>query len=190
MKMLRHYFISDSLDDLELFEEQLEAQGISTPQIHVLSANDAGVAQHSHLHAVQSFLKSDVVHSTTIGALVGIAAAALLLSVAHLAGWTQTAAGWMPFLFLAVILLGFCTWEGGFLGIQKPNHHFAHFEQALKDGKHIFFVDLEPTEEATLEKILKAHPKVELAGTGASVKHWLVVLQQRLGIGRHTPGTA
>ena len=191
MKMLRHYFISDSLDDLELFEEQLETEGVSTPQIHVLSSNDADVAKHSHLHAVQSFLKSDVLHSTARGALVGIGAVVVLLTVAHLAGWTQTAAGWMPFIFLAVILLGFCAWEGGFVGIQKPNHNFARFEQALKDGKHIFFVDLEPQQEATLDKILKAHPKIELAGTStAPVQHWLVTLQQRLGIGRHTPGTA
>jgi hypothetical protein len=37
MDLLRHYFISDSLDDLEVFEEQLEAAGVATPQIHVLS---------------------------------------------------------------------------------------------------------------------------------------------------------
>ena len=187
MKMLRHYFISNSLDDLEVFEVQLEAAGVSTPQIHVLSLNDADVAKHSHLHAVQSFLKSDVVHSTTRGALVGIVLSGLVLSVAYLAGWTETAAGWLPFGFLAVILLGFSTWEGGFMGIQKPNHNFARFEQALKDGKHIFFVDLKPTQEATLEKILKAHPQVELAGTGAPAQHWIMTLQQRLGIGRHTP---
>ena len=35
MPMLRHYFISNDLDDLETFEEQLEAAGVSTPQIHV-----------------------------------------------------------------------------------------------------------------------------------------------------------
>ena len=186
MKMLRHYFIGDSLDDLEVFEEQLEAAGVSTPQIHVLSSNDADVASHSHLHAVQSFLRSDVVHSTTLGALVGIAAFVLVLSVAYFAGWTNTAAGWMPFIFLAVILLGFCTWEGGLFGIQKPNHHFARFEQALKDGKHVFFVDLEPQQEALLDKLLSAHPQVELAGTGASTQHWIVTLQQRLGIGRHS----
>ena len=29
MKCLRHYFISNSLDDLEVFEEQLEAAGVS-----------------------------------------------------------------------------------------------------------------------------------------------------------------
>ena len=40
MQLLRHYFISDDLDDLELFEEQLESAGVSTPQIHVLSRDE------------------------------------------------------------------------------------------------------------------------------------------------------
>jgi hypothetical protein len=185
MKLLRHYFISDSLDDLEVFEEQLEAAGISTPQIHVLSSNDADVEKHSHLHEVQSLMKSDLVHSTTRGAMVGIAAFVLVLAVAYFAGWTETAAGWMPFIFLAVVLLGFCTWEGGFSGIQRPNINFARFERALKEGKHIFFVDLLPSQEPILEKVLKAHPRVELAGTGASTQHWIVALQQKLGIVRH-----
>src|SRR5438034_6411231 len=93
MKMLRHYFISDSLDDLEVFEEQLEAAGVSTPQIHVLSRNDAEVHQHPHLHEVESFMRNDIVHSTIRGALVGLGGAVLVLSVAYVAGWTQTAIG-------------------------------------------------------------------------------------------------
>ena len=186
MNMLRHYFISNSLDDLEVFEEQLEAAGVSTAQIHVLSRNDTEVDQHRHLHEVQSFMKNDIVHSTLRGAAFGIFASVLVLSVAYFAGWTETAAGSMPFIFLAVVLLGFCTWEGGFLGIQKPNHNFARFEQALSDGKHIFFVDLEPNQEAVLERVLKLHAQVELAGTGSSTPHWLIVLQQKLGMIRHS----
>ena len=61
MKMLRHYFISDSLDDLEVFEEQLEAAGVSTPQIHVLSRNDAEVHQHPHLHDAPESLAAPLV---------------------------------------------------------------------------------------------------------------------------------
>lgn len=186
MKMERHYFISNSLDDLEVLEEQLEAAGISTPQIHVLSRNDAEVAHHHHLHEVQSFMKRDIVHSTLRGAVVGLCAFLLVPSVAHYAGWTDSDVGWLPFVFLAVVLLGFSTWVGGLLGIEKPNHNFIRFEQALNNGKHIFFVDLEPDQEAVLEKLLKSHPQVELAGTGLSTPHWLIALQQKTGMIRHT----
>jgi hypothetical protein len=186
MNMLRHYFVSNSLDDLEVFEEQLEAAGVTTPQIHVLSQNDAGVEKHHHLHAVQSFMKRDIIHSTERGAVIGICISVLILSVANFSGWTETAAGWTPFIFLAVVLLGFSAWMGGLLGIEKPNHHFVRFEQALSDGKHIFFVDLEPQQEAVLASVLKSHPQVEVAGTGQSAPHWLIALQQKSGLIRHS----
>jgi len=50
MKMLRHYFVSSNLDDLETFEEQLENAGITDRQIHVLSKDVAVIEQHRHLH--------------------------------------------------------------------------------------------------------------------------------------------
>ncbi len=180
MRMLRHYFISDNLDDLELFEEQMEAAGIPTPQIHVLSQHDAEIDHHEHLHRVHSFMKKDIIHSSELGALVGLGAAAFVLVLAHFAGWTHSPAGWMPFIFLAFLMFGFCIWEGGLLGIQKPNYHFARFAEALKADKHIFFVDLEPSQEGVLEKVFKDHPHVELAGTGSSTPHWLVELQNKL----------
>jgi len=186
MKMLRHYFISDSLDDLEVFEEQLEAAGVSSSQIHVLSRADADVEHHHHLHEVQSFMKNDIVHSTIRGAVVGLCAFVLVLAIAYFAGWTESAVGWMPFIFLAVVMLGFCTWEGGLRGIQEPNHDFARFEQALRDGKHIFFMDLEPQQEPIVEEVLKSHPQVELAGTGSSAPHWLIALQQKGVMIRHS----
>jgi hypothetical protein len=131
-------------------------------------------------------MKNDIVHSAIKGAVVGICAFVLVLAIAYFAGWTKTGAGWMPFIFLAIVMLGFCTWEGGLRGIQVPNHNFARFEKALSEGKHVFFVDLEPNQEAILEKVLKSHPQVELAGTGSSTQHWLVTLQQKTGMIRHS----
>lgn len=186
MKMLRHYFISDSLDVLEVFERQLENAGVSTPQIHVLSRNDAGVEQHKHLHEVQSLMKNDVVHSTVRGAAVGLGAFALVVAVAYFSGWTETPAGWVPFIFLGLMLLGFCTWEGGLFGIQRPNRRFQQFEKALNAGEHVFFVDLEPGQEAVLEKVLKSHPRMRPAGTGSAMPHWLVALQRKVGTVRHS----
>ena len=94
--------------------------------------------------------------------------------------------GWTPFVFLALIALGFCTWEGGLIGIERPNHDFERFAKALSAGKHIFFVDLEPAQEAILDTLLKSHPQVELAGTGGSAPHWLIVLERKFGMLRHS----
>lgn len=186
MKMQRRYMISNDLDDLEVLERQLEAGGVSKPQIHVLSPKDGDAEKHEHLHEVQSIMKSDVVFSTVRAASLGFCAFLLILLVAYFAGWTESAAGWMPFVFLAIVLFGFVTWEGGLYGIQKPNHNFARFQQALKAGKHIFFVDLEPHQEAVLEKLLKDHPRLELAGSGSSAPAWIIAVQQKLGVIRHT----
>jgi hypothetical protein len=176
--MLRHYYISDDLDDLEAVEQELEAKGVSTPQIHVLSENDAEVEKH-HLHAIEAVLKQDVVHSTELGAMVGAIGAVLVLLLAYFMDWHTSAVGWIPFGFLAVVILGFCTWEGGLIGIQIPNHEFKRFQKLLKQGKHVIFVDVDPEQESALAEIVHNHPRLKLAGTGSATPGWVVHGQEK-----------
>ena len=175
--MKRHYYISDNLDELEAVEHELEDGGVSKPQMHVLSENDADVEQH-HLHEVEAVLKQDVVHGTEVGAVIGVIAAALVLGVAWLAGWPDTVT-WVPFIFLAVVLLGFCTWEGGLFGIQVPHQEFRRFRDSLREGKHVFFVDVNETQEPVLARVIGDHPQMQLAGVGGSTPSWVIGLQQK-----------
>ena len=101
--MLRHYFISDDLTDFVKIEYELQQHGIDAPQVHVLSDNDAAIELH-RLHEVAPVLKSDVVHATEIGAVIGVIAALFILDLAYILGWTETTAGWIPFIFLAVVV--------------------------------------------------------------------------------------
>ena len=176
--MLRHYFISSDLDDLEKVEQELEAEGITEPQIHILSEKDADVENH-HLHEVEPVLKQDVVHSTEIGAVIGFVISSATLMLAYEMGWTESAAGWLPFIFLAIVILGFCTWEGGFIGIQKPNVHFERFQELLHKGKHVLFVDVDSNQEPVFAKVINAHPKLEPAGLGSATPHWVVRWQDK-----------
>ena len=127
--MKRFYYISDDLDDLEQIEHHLEAGGIARPQIYLLSNDDVGLDNHD-VNRVASFLKTDVIHAGEIGAVLGLAVAALILAVAHFSG-IAAQVGWVPFVFLAIIGFGFATWEAGFIGMQAPNVHFTRFEKAL-----------------------------------------------------------
>lgn len=174
--MNRHFYISNNLDDLELLEVQLETVGISAAHSHVLSLDDADVAAHPNLNEVEAVLRTDVVHSTKTGAVVGVIAATLMLYVVALSGWAQQAT-WIPFVFLAIIMVGFFTWEFGFIGIQRKNHRFARFEKALKNGKHVFFVDIEPENDQLLADMVKKHPKIKRAGDGPSVPQWYIQMQ-------------
>jgi hypothetical protein len=174
--MKRHYYISDDLDDLEVIEQQLESSGVTTPQIHVLSEDDSGLESH-HLHQVEAVLKKDVVHGTEIGAVVGALGAVAILLLAWWSGLTATYT-WVPAIFLAVIVLGFCTWEGGLIGIQEPHTDFRRFQEDLHQGKHILFVDVDPEQEGLLRKVVGEHPRLKDAGEGASTPRWVVGAQK------------
>lgn len=178
--MKRHYYISDDLDDLEKVEKELEVRGFSTPQIHVLSLDDADVANHDNLNEVEAVLRKDVVHGTEMGAVIGIIGATLVLLIAYLMGWPQTVT-WVPFIFLAVVVLGFCTWEGGLFGIQEPHKQFKRFQKLLRAGKHIFMVDARSGQEPLLSEVVRHHPELELAGTARSTPALVIWWRERWG---------
>lgn len=175
--MQRHYYISTDLDDLEQIERDLESAGVTTPQIHVLSEDDTGVEEH-HLHEVEAVLKKDVVHGTERGAVVGVIGAIAVLLIAWLTGISETYT-WVPAIFLSIIVLGFCTWEGGLIGIQEPHVDFVRFQEDLQAGKHILFVDIDPDQESTLEAVVSAHPGLKAAGLGRATPKLVVVAQQK-----------
>ncbi|GAA0368189.1 magnesium transporter [Bowmanella denitrificans] len=176
--MLRYYYLSNDLHDLAKVEEDMQRRGFSKPHFHVLSEHDAEVEQH-HLNAIEPVLKKDVVHSTETGALFGILAAVFILAMAYWLGWTDTAAGWLPFVFLAVVVLGFCTWEGGLIGIQVPNRRFKRFQTLLAKGHHILFVDVDQSQELVLSEILQQHPGLKQIGTGETAPRWVVKGQEK-----------
>lgn len=179
MDLARHYFISDDLDDLERIEEELEAKGILTPQIHLLTRDNAGLHRRSHLHGVPSIMKRNMFAAGLAGAVVGLVLAGLALFIPMVAGWTTTAAGWAPFIYLAIILFGFCTWFGGMHGLRMPNHQFLRFQKQLDEGKHVLFVDLDQSQTDELEAVVERHPGLQSAGVGHSMPEWLVWLENR-----------
>lgn len=175
--MKRHYFISDDLDDLERIEQELERRGVNKPQIHVLSKDDTAVARHRHLHNIEAVFKQNVVNGTLLGAMFGILAATLVLMFGYMSGLTETYT-WMPFYFLAIVMFGFLTWSGGFYGIQTPHKDFRRFQKDLNKGKHIFIVDIDPSQEEIVQQIKTRHPHLNDAGTGDATPRWVVMGQQ------------
>ena len=110
--------------------------------------------------------------------MVGVIAAIAVLILAWKTGLTETYT-WIPAIFFSVIVLGFCTWEGGLIGIQEPHTDFKRFQKDLQEGKHILFVDADPEQENVLRNVVSGHPKLQDAGEGASTPRWVVTAQEK-----------
>lgn len=180
MRLIRYFFISDNLDELEDFERDLKKAGFVTPQVHLLTNHQASASEHTDLHQVTSLMRRDVVHSTLVGAAFGVFALILALAIPYFSGATDTAFGWTPFVFLAVILLGFCAWQGGLWGIQKPNSFVRRFERTLAQNRHVFFVDVNAGKKRTLQAIAKKYPTLGAAGSSRGAPKWIVYSQHRI----------
>ena len=179
MSMKRHFYVSDDLDDLDRIEAELESRGVHRPQIHVFSRDDGAVESHDHLHNIESVFKKDLVHGTIVGTWIGAALAALVLLVTAMTDWPEQYT-WLPFIFLAIVLFGFGAWSGGLYGIQEPNRDFKRFEPQLRKGKHVFIVDVDPEQEASLARVIASHPSLQLAGTGKAAPRWIVIGQHKI----------
>ena len=79
--------------------------------------------------------------------------------------------------YLALVLLGFSAWSGGLYGIQVPHRDFRRFEPQLREGKHVFIVDVDPEQEERLAQLVARHPQLQLAGTGRATPRWIVALR-------------
>lgn len=170
--MNRHYYVCGSLDDISRVQEQLLASGFEPVQLCTLSYDDAGVEKRA-LNDVNSLSKTDIVSSTIVGSAFGVAGAAAIVILAALMG-VSSQVTWVPIIFLAICVLGFCTWEGGFLGIQTTNRQFKRFEPELRAGKHIFFADLRAEQKETFFRIVSSYPSMKSAGQGQSTFAWLM----------------
>lgn len=175
--MKRFYYVSDDLDDLEQVERELESAGIIKPKIHVISRDDAGVETRK-LHKVQEFMRSDVVHSSIIGAMIGLVCAALVLIAAYASG-IAASVGWAPFVLFAILVLGFCTWEGGLIGIHRPHYELRHMDSLVQEGQHVLFVDMEPEELPLMEQVEARHLHLQPAGEGSPTPWWAIHWQKK-----------
>lgn len=172
--MKRHFYVHNDLSEIRNIETKLEAAGISPYQMHVLSEDDAAVDAYK-LHSVSSLFRKDVVRTGFIGLGIGILSALAVVLVAMAMNVSDVM--WVPTIFLAVILLGFCVWEGGLWGIQSNNKKFERFESELNKGNHVLMVDIKANQEAVLFNAISSVGGLKDAGEGAASPEWLVGAQ-------------
>lgn len=175
--MKRYYFVSDDLDDLKVVEKELQDCGVSPLQMHVVSESEGEVEKRG-LHQVTSLFKKDIVYSMSVGFGVGLGIVALLAALAWMFGLSGERQ-WMVLALSGLLILGFCTWEGGLFGIQVPNRQFRRFKRALDNGQHLFYVDAENSQTEVVDVVAGRHAHLQMVGSGEGEWHWLFSLRNR-----------
>jgi hypothetical protein len=165
--MLRYFYCSDSLRDLEQVEHELEQDGFSRSHIHVLSNSEAEMDRR-HVHAVPSLFRSDSVHWAERGALIGLLVSTVLVAFLVFNG-VHEVVGLPAILLLAALILGAFTWEAGLIGMQHKNYKFQQFEPLLEKGQHVMLVDVDESEVFSLSRHMEAHPEVPCIGRGSTL---------------------
>jgi hypothetical protein len=158
--MNHKYYLTDNLDELEDVHDELIDSGFRDEQIHVMSDEESELPKH-HLQSVNVFAKTDIVRSTLRGAAIGITLSALVL-LAPVIFELNTPIGMVPFVFAAIVVLGFSTWEGGLWGIQEPNSRFKKFFERFKHGEHLLIVDFNDQQEEFVRQAERKHPSLQV----------------------------
>lgn len=173
--MKRYFYVGETLNDLVLLEQRLVKEGLSRLQMHLVSDSEAE-AEELGLHQVASVLKKDIIYSMLMGFCVGVVISIVLLAIGTSLE-IVTAEYSLASTFFALFIIGFCTWEGGLFGIQVPNRQYRRFSKALKQGHHVFFVDVAENQDQIVASVAKDYPQLEKAGSGKGEWQWIFSLR-------------
>ena len=149
--MNRLLFVASSLESIENVEHDLVGGGISESHIHLLSSQP-DEADRRNLHEVSSLAKSDVYQSTLKGIPFGIVLSSLVLALTYYYSW-YVQFTWVPFIFLAILVMGFSCWEFGLWGIQHRNKELSQFDNTIGDGRHVLLIDSDSTDCEKIKSI-------------------------------------
>lgn len=175
--MKRHYYVASNLNEVETVKHALREKGVSTLQMHLLTDADAE-ADRQGIQNQDSITRKDVPRSFLRGFCIGLIAVALLVAVTLVFDIPGLSNGLMLFI-ASVILLGFCTWEGGLFGIQRAGRQVRRFEKDLHQGKHVFYVDVDDEQRGVLDSVMAAHPGLRAVGTDTAESSWKLNLRRK-----------
>ena len=158
------YFLASTLSTSHDVSDDLHAVGIRDFYLHVISQDESGLKQE-HVHAGNYLETRDVVRDGCIGAVLGLAAG--LVGISLLAYFQPLGADvqvpTFVYVVLTVVATMFGAWEGGLAGIANENNKLKKFHDDIAAGKYLILVYVRKHLEAQVRAMMqKKHPDAAL----------------------------
>lgn len=139
------HYLTSNIQELNAAEHDLENNGIPRKHIHIFSLNDQQLTA-LNLPTYSEWSKRDITYYGFLGLLLGACLCICLILMSAFWGLTSST-GWSIIAFVGLGTIGFCTWEGGLIGVNKLNHHLKPYKHALDQGAILLVVDVDDAKE-------------------------------------------
>ncbi len=162
------YYLASSIESTREVSDDIQAVGINHWFLHVISKDTAGVKKHQ-MHSGNCIEQLDIMRDGIIGAFIGLVLGLIIVSVITYKGYFPPEVPTITYYFIIGILILFCSWEGGLIGIGNESKKLAEFHSDLEAGKYLILVYAPANQEKLITDMMaEKHPDIPLEGADPS----------------------
>ncbi|WNC73745.1 hypothetical protein RGQ13_07060 [Thalassotalea psychrophila] len=160
--MQRHFYLCDDIADLKLISSELENNGFSKPQIHLISKTQGIQHLDTFMPISDEIFKSLLLGNYNLYFSVFIAV--LITIISYFYGFILFGLVWFS-LAVVVLFFTFFTNQTHNLFINTNNTVDPDMiKSEIESGRFALLVELSPRQEPQLRSIITKHPELKVAG--------------------------
>lgn len=162
------YYLTSSIDTTHSISDDLHEAGVNDWFLHIISRDTAGIKKH-HLHSSNYIEQLDILRDGIIGAVIGFVLGLIIIGIISFNQYFPLEVPNITYLFIVILLILFCSWEGGLAGIANENKKLAEFHDDLKAGKYLILVYARTHQEQAIKAMMaKKHADIRLEGSDSN----------------------
>ena len=150
----RLYFLLPTLQASRKAYEELLLSHVPERNIHIVANDEAGLIDMPKAGLLQ---KSDIVHGTQLGFIIGGFTGALLGSLAAATGWIVPGMEVWSVISITVGGAFLGSWTSSMVAINIPNSRLKPFQSAIDKGQILFMVDVPARRVDEIHAMVKSH---------------------------------
>lgn len=162
MRRRRMYFLLPDVSRAKMVFRELLLARIEERHIHVVAKEGTPLGDLPEATLLQ---KSDAVHATGLGLIIGGATGAVAGILAMIFPPSGLAMGLSVVLAMALLGSIMGIWVSGMIGSSTPNTHLERFNSEIERGQVLMLVDV-PSDRADeiSDMIHRQHPEADMRG--------------------------
>ena len=162
MRRRRMYFLLPDVPRAKTVFKELLLARIEERHVHVMAKEGTDLDDLPEATLLQ---KSDAVHATGLGLVVGGATGALAGVLVMIFPPSGLAMGLSVVLAMALLGAVMGIWVSGMIGSSTPNTHLEVFREDIERGQVLMIVDVPPERAEEINSMIRQqHPEADMRG--------------------------